>query len=151
MGEIPFLPAAWQELLAAVDHYDAVSPGLGAEFITEVERAIDRITAFPDHGSPYFAMTRRVILHRFPLTWFIGPIQNYSSSRCAPPTEAVLLAYASLTACQVPGLRINHHSRRTDWPLLQRFQHLRRNPFRELVHRAHNDGTRDRRSGQGST
>jgi toxin ParE1/3/4 len=64
--DILFLPAARQELLAAVDHYEAVSSGLGEEFIAEVEHAVARVATFPDHGSPYFADTRRIVLRKFP-------------------------------------------------------------------------------------
>jgi toxin ParE1/3/4 len=66
VADVPFLPAARQEVLSVTDHYEAVSPGLGEEFIAELERAVARIAAFPDHGSPYFAGTRRVVLNRFP-------------------------------------------------------------------------------------
>lgn len=66
MAEVPFLPAARQEFLAAADRYEAGSPGLGEEFIGEVERAVARIAAFPDHSSPYFGATRGVVLDRFP-------------------------------------------------------------------------------------
>ena len=66
MTAISFLPAAREEFLQTVDHYDAEAPGLGAEFAAEVERAAERIAAFPEHGAPYLAGTRRVILRRFP-------------------------------------------------------------------------------------
>jgi toxin ParE1/3/4 len=64
--EIQFLPAAREEFLAAADHYDAASPGLGNEFISEVERALSRIAAFPEHDPPYVSGTRRVVLRKFP-------------------------------------------------------------------------------------
>jgi toxin ParE1/3/4 len=62
----PLLPAAREEFLDAADHYDAQAPGLGEEFIAEVEHAAERIAAFPEHGSSYLAGTRRVVLGRFP-------------------------------------------------------------------------------------
>ena len=67
MNAVSFLPAAQDEFLQAVRHYDAEVPGLGARFAGEVERAIERIVAFPEHGSPYLADTRRVMLGRFPV------------------------------------------------------------------------------------
>lgn len=66
MADLPFLPAAREEFLAAANYYDAASPGLGQDFIVEVERAVARISTFPDHGSPYLAGTRRIVLRRFP-------------------------------------------------------------------------------------
>jgi len=63
---VPFLPAAREEFIAAANHYDSEAPGLGDEFITEVERAVARIATFPEHGSPYLERTRRVVLQRFP-------------------------------------------------------------------------------------
>ena len=68
MSQIPFLPAAEEEFLRAVDRYTAEAPALGAEFVVEVQRAVECIAAFPEHGSPSIAGTRRVILRRFPFS-----------------------------------------------------------------------------------
>jgi len=61
-----FLAAAREELLAAAEYYEAASPGLGAEFIEDVERAVGRLSTFPKHGTPYVSDTRRIVLRRFP-------------------------------------------------------------------------------------
>jgi toxin ParE1/3/4 len=66
VSQVPFLPPAEEEFLHDVAGYEVERPGLGAEFIAEVERAVRRIAYFPRHGSPYFAATRRVGLRRFP-------------------------------------------------------------------------------------
>ena len=66
MQEVEFLPAARGEFLAAVDNYEAVSLGLGDQFLDEVTRAADRIVAFPNHGSPHLSSARRVVLPGFP-------------------------------------------------------------------------------------
>jgi plasmid stabilization system protein ParE len=63
---IQFLAAARREFRRAVDRYDAESPGLGDEFITEVNRCVDHIGEFPDTGSPHLADTRRMLTRRFP-------------------------------------------------------------------------------------
>lgn len=42
-----FLAPARAELEEAVDRYEASRPGLGAEFATEVQTAIDRILQLP--------------------------------------------------------------------------------------------------------
>jgi toxin ParE1/3/4 len=65
---VPFLPAAREEFLAAAHHYDTAAPGLGHDFIAAVERAVARIAAFPEHGSPHLMGTRRVVLRRFPFS-----------------------------------------------------------------------------------
>jgi toxin ParE1/3/4 len=61
-----FLPAAREEFLTAAEYYEAASPGLGAEFVEDVERAVKRLATFPKHGSPYVSDTRRLVLRRFP-------------------------------------------------------------------------------------
>ncbi|MEX2528048.1 MAG: type II toxin-antitoxin system RelE/ParE family toxin [Gemmatimonadota bacterium] len=66
MPEPPFLGEAREEFLAAVAYYNSASPGLGEEFIGEVERAVERLLTFPDYGSTHLSGTRRVVLWRFP-------------------------------------------------------------------------------------
>ena len=68
MKPIPFLPSAREEFLAAATHYEAAAAGLGHDFITAVERAVTRIAAFSEHGSPHLEGTRRVVLRRFPFS-----------------------------------------------------------------------------------
>lgn len=68
MTDLPFLPAAAEEFLQAVDHYEGELPGLGADLILEVEAASRRIVSFPQHGRLYLAGTRRVLLRRFPFS-----------------------------------------------------------------------------------
>ena len=79
MREVPFLPAAEDEFLEAVAWYEADRAGLGAEFLAEVERATRRIVSFPEHGSPYLAGTRRIVLGRFPSAWSTGPTRTTCS------------------------------------------------------------------------
>lgn len=76
MKPVPFLPAAREEFLAAAHHYDTAAPGLGDDFIAAVERAVARIAALPEHGSPHLMGTRRVVLRRFPLA-----LSTFSSPR----------------------------------------------------------------------
>ena len=66
MTHIPFLPTAEEEFLRQVASYEGERPGLGADFLEEVNRATRRIASFPRHGSPYLAGTRRIVLRRFP-------------------------------------------------------------------------------------
>jgi plasmid stabilization system protein ParE len=61
-----FLTPANQEFLAVVDFYEAQAPGLGEDFILDVEASLKLITDFSNLGSRGPAGTRRIHLHRFP-------------------------------------------------------------------------------------
>ena len=65
MRDIPFLPAAEAEFLEELDRYAAENPELAADFLAEVEAAAQRAALFPEHGSPFLAGTRRIVLRRF--------------------------------------------------------------------------------------
>lgn len=64
--KVAFLEAAEHELLNAVDHYNAESPGLGYDFMAEVLATADRITSNPDAWQPLSRRTRRALTNRFP-------------------------------------------------------------------------------------
>jgi len=49
-----------------VDFYEARAPGLGRDFILDVEGCLELISAFPNLGTPGPAGTRRIHLQRFP-------------------------------------------------------------------------------------
>ena len=66
MTGVEFLPQAREELLAAVEYYESIAPDLGVDFLLDIETAVQRIRAFPSHGSPWTADTRRVVIRRFP-------------------------------------------------------------------------------------
>jgi plasmid stabilization system protein ParE len=61
-----FHPEAETELFAAAAFYDAQAPGLGLEFLLEVERVAARTVEAPAVGAPYVAGTRRLLARRFP-------------------------------------------------------------------------------------
>lgn len=63
---IRFLTPASVELTDAVDYYEDQRPGLGYEFLSEVEAAIDKIIQFPDAWTPLTKRIRRILLKRFP-------------------------------------------------------------------------------------
>ncbi|MGH7572646.1 MAG: type II toxin-antitoxin system RelE/ParE family toxin [Gemmatimonadota bacterium] len=65
---VRWLTPARLEFLEAVDFYEARTPGLGADFIDEIERAVGNITANPRAGLPLEGNTRRVLLRRFPFS-----------------------------------------------------------------------------------
>lgn len=67
MRSIAFHPEAKAELNYAAIYYESRRPGLGGEFLMEVERALERILEFPDSGSEFRRTGyRRLIVRRFP-------------------------------------------------------------------------------------
>jgi plasmid stabilization system protein ParE len=63
---VTFRRAASAEFLSAVARYEAQRPGLGAEFISEIERCIEMAAAQPRMYSVLYKDTRRVTVRRFP-------------------------------------------------------------------------------------
>lgn len=59
-------PAAADELGAAFDHYQSLSPGLGFDLIDEVERVATLLCHSPNIGQPLSQRHRRFPLRRFP-------------------------------------------------------------------------------------
>jgi plasmid stabilization system protein ParE len=60
------LSVAQQELADAMEHYERASPGLGLEFLDEVERTIRRILLQPEAWTRVSENHRRCRLRRFP-------------------------------------------------------------------------------------
>lgn len=63
---VSFHPLAEQELNEATNYYDATSPGLGAAFLDEVERAVKRILEPPEASPLVNRAVRRKLVRRFP-------------------------------------------------------------------------------------
>jgi len=63
---IRFLPPAGQELDDAVEWYDRQLPGLGTEFLDEVDKALHRIAVYPHSCEEIETGLRRCLLNRFP-------------------------------------------------------------------------------------
>lgn len=63
---VRFLAPARDEFLAAVDFYDEKAPGLGAEFVDELESMPARLREDPRMGTPHLGETRQIPLRRFP-------------------------------------------------------------------------------------
>ncbi|NWO06370.1 MAG: type II toxin-antitoxin system RelE/ParE family toxin [Alteromonadaceae bacterium] len=61
-----FHPAAEAELSEAVDYYEAIQTGLGADFAAEVEQAAIRAAKFPKAWSFIRKPVRRSLIKRFP-------------------------------------------------------------------------------------
>ena len=61
-----FARDARAELLAQTAYYETLQRGLGARFRSEVERTAKLAAAFPQHGKPAAAGTRRRLIANFP-------------------------------------------------------------------------------------
>jgi len=63
---VQFLDEARAEIREAIAHYDEQRPGLGDEFLIEVQRAAGRIASFPNAWPMLSRATRRCRASRFP-------------------------------------------------------------------------------------
>lgn len=59
-------PDAANELTSSIEYYEKKSIGLGAEFLDEIEEAIEQILAHPQSGSLLTKQDQRILLDRFP-------------------------------------------------------------------------------------
>lgn len=66
MTRVRFLRPAEEELLATVAFYNARIPGLGSEFLAEVERTTALVAEHPLLGATFDEDIRRVLVRRFP-------------------------------------------------------------------------------------
>ena len=73
--KMPLHPAALQELLEAVDWYEAREAGLGGDLLDDVEKGVDAILQAPEQW-PFFdeeAGIRGYLLSRFPYRLYYRP------------------------------------------------------------------------------
>ena len=66
MTSVRFLRPAEEELLETVAFYNIRVPGLGAEFLIEVERTSALAGEHPMLGAPFDEGVRRLLVRRFP-------------------------------------------------------------------------------------
>lgn len=70
--KVRLLAAARQELDDAVAWYDEQAPGLGREFLDEIDRAVRRAAAFPMSCPEIEPDMHRCLLARFPYGLIFG-------------------------------------------------------------------------------
>jgi plasmid stabilization system protein ParE len=63
---LKFSIVAEREIEAAADYYETQEPGLGFEFVEELNHAIAFVLQFPNAWSPISKRARRCSLRRFP-------------------------------------------------------------------------------------
>ena len=66
MTRVEFHPGAIDEFLAAVEFYEAGSPGLGASFLRAVMHTSEGLLEFPERGHQFGRRLRRVLVSGFP-------------------------------------------------------------------------------------
>jgi toxin ParE1/3/4 len=63
-----FLPPAEEEMTEASLFYEAASPGLGDDFLDDVQRVIEAVREYPQLGPGVGGKLRRALLRRFPFS-----------------------------------------------------------------------------------
>ena len=76
MTLITFHPAAAAEVTEAARFYEMRSPGLGADLLTEVERALVQIAANPEASPRVGGRTQRKLLWRFPYSLLFAALPD---------------------------------------------------------------------------
>jgi plasmid stabilization system protein ParE len=64
--QLDFHESAELELNEAADFYDLRSPGLGSDFLDEIDRGLGHITQHPEAAAPALGSVRKRIMARFP-------------------------------------------------------------------------------------
>jgi len=83
---IVFLELAEEEMLEAATYYENQAPGLGEDFLAQVQRAVDQIAENPWSGGIMRGDIRRALVPRFPF----GILYHID------PTEIVVIAVMHL-------------------------------------------------------
>jgi plasmid stabilization system protein ParE len=73
MTLVSFHRLAERELNEAAQYYELESPGLGAAFLTEVQRSAAAISQYPQAGQMVLGAVRRRLLRRFPYALLYRP------------------------------------------------------------------------------
>ena len=86
MKPVVFLPEAEQEMIEAAKYYQLQALGLGVDYLSEVERAVQSIAESPRTWPVIEGGLRRRLIRRFPF----GILYRIA------PTEIVIIAIAHL-------------------------------------------------------
>ena len=68
--ELIIRPEAEADALEAFRWYDEQLPGLGQEFLAEIDRALESIQAYPEANRKLYREYRRSLIRRFPYSIF---------------------------------------------------------------------------------
>jgi plasmid stabilization system protein ParE len=70
VNRVNIQPLAIADAEHAEGWYEAQRPGLGLEFILEIDVAIETVARFPEMYALQYRQTRRVLLRRFPYAMY---------------------------------------------------------------------------------
>ena len=76
MIPVQFRPAASQDVLQAVDWYEAQLPGLGGHFFEDLDRALSRIEASRGQFPSAYRNAHRALLRKFPYAVFFKTYED---------------------------------------------------------------------------
>ena len=98
MRDFTFHPEALVEFKAEVAYYEAITPGLGADFSERVFTIVDLARQFPAMGAPEGDGVRSLLTQRFPFVIYYEEVR------------ATVFVWAVMHAAREPGY---WHTRRT--------------------------------------
>jgi plasmid stabilization system protein ParE len=67
-SRVGFHPDARRDLREGADYYDLERPGLGTEFLDEVEQEMRRVIEYPEASPVVLGRMRKCAISRFPYT-----------------------------------------------------------------------------------
>jgi toxin ParE1/3/4 len=76
MKSVIFNPLAEQELLDAVSYYEEQEAGLGLEYLSEVEHAVNFLMRYPETGAKVRDSIRRLPLPKFPYSLLYSVLEE---------------------------------------------------------------------------
>ena len=76
MKTVIFHPLFSQELTDAIAYYEAQQPGLGLEYLEDVENTVNLLRIYPEAGSRVRGSIRRLILPKFPYSLLYRLLEN---------------------------------------------------------------------------
>jgi toxin ParE1/3/4 len=108
-----FHPLAERELIAAAKFYETRAPGLGADFIRQIEHTLEDVVAHPNADSLFTGTTtRRRLIQRFPFAVvYEFESENFSVIAIMHLTPAGLLEAAPSRRIVDPSLGPDGHSK----------------------------------------
>lgn len=114
MKRVNVQPEAEAEVREAASWYESQRPGLGLEFLLELDAAIERAAESPNAYAPQYAGVRRALSRRFPYAIYFVYEGGVKGSRCFISTGRRRFGAPEHDRCPfaVPFLELHQGSRR---------------------------------------
>ena len=106
MTRVVFLELAEEEMLEAATYYENQAPGLGEDFLAQVQHAVDLIAQNPRSGGIMRGDIRRRLVPRFPfgILYHIYPVEIVASGDRRRSCHASPEAPRVLAESKDPGM-----------------------------------------------